>query len=294
MANGRTRGDRLARGRDAPRYGRAMSPVSRRRPTRGPKRGGPPGGSDVDAARLRAQPPLDVLMRETTRVAESDDAFLAEGLGAYVVGLLDTRGPDGDSSFETFCREAVDDPRAGTSVRGLTASALLAELGHASTRDDAAALLAGADPALLAELPGWCAVVGRVHIVEAGSLRTPDGSETVLHVLLDYDDTAAGSRHLVSIAVEHGEERVHLLDVRAREPRDSIAPIAEKYAGSSTAVWQWRGTDEIEALVGTAVRRTWTRTAEEWPVADVEGKPTPAWAFGVRRLERLTGVPLRA
>jgi len=276
-----------------PRYGRAMSPVSRRRPTRGPKRGGPPGGSGADAARLRAQPPLDVLMRETARVQEADDTFLAEGLGAYVVGLLDVRGPDGDASFATFCREAVDDPRAGTTALGLQASALLAELGHASVRADATALLHDADPALLAEMPSWCAHVGRVHIVEAGSLRTPDGRETVLHVVLDYDDPAAGSRHLVSVAVEHGEERVHLLDVRAREPQDSIAPIAEKYAGSRTATWQWRGTDEIEALVGAAVRQTWTRTVEEWPVQDVEGNPTPAWAFGVRRLERLTGSSLR-
>ena len=112
--------------------------------------------------------------------------------------------------------------------------------------------------------------------------------------MLDYDDPSAGSRHIVSIAVEHGEQRVHLLDVRAREPQDSIAPIAEKYARSSVAVWQWRGTDEIEALVGEAVRRTWTRTVDEWPVQDVEGRPTPAWAFGVRRLERLTGSSLRA
>jgi hypothetical protein len=237
-------------------------------------------------------------MRETTRIAETPDAFLAEGLGAFVLGLLDRRGPhasapEGPGSFASFCREAVDDPRAATALPGLQATALLAEHGHPSARADAAALLAGADPTLLAELPGWCAHVGRVHIVEAGSLRTPDGAETVLHVLLDYDDPAAGSRHLVSIAVEHGEERVHLLDVRAREPQDSIAPIAEKYARSRTAVWQWRGTDEIEALVGEAVRRTWTRTVEDWPVQDVEGKPTPAWAFGVRRLERLTGSALR-
>ena len=271
-----------------------MSPVSRRRQSRGPKRGGPPAGSGVDAARLRSQPPLDVLMREAERVAEAEDTFLAEGVGAYVLGLLDVRGPDGDASFAAFCREAVDDPRAGTSVLGLQASALLAELGHVSVRSDAAALIGDADPALLAELPSWCSHVGRVHIVEAGSLRTTDGSETVLHVVLDYDDPSAGSRHIVSIAVEHGEQRVHLLDVRAREPQDSIAPIAEKYARSPVAAWQWRGTDEIEALVGEGVRRTWTRTVDEWPVQDVEGKPTPAWAFGVRRLERLTGASLRA
>jgi hypothetical protein len=232
-------------------------------------------------------------MRETVRVQQADDAFLAEGVGAYVVGLLDVRGPDGDASYASFCREAVEDPRAISSVQGLQATTLLAELGHPSVRDVATALVAGADPALLAELPGWCAHVGRVHVVEAGSLRTRDGSETVLHVVLDYDDPSAGSRHLLSVAVAQGEGRVHLLDVRAREPRDSIAPIAEKYARSRTAVWQWRGTDEFDALVGGAVRSTGTRTAADWPVQDVEGKPTPAWAFGVRRLERLTGSSLR-
>jgi hypothetical protein len=270
-----------------------MSPVSRRRPSRGPKRGGPPAGTGADAARLRGMPPLDVLMREVARVGESTDAFGAEGVGGYVVGLIDVRGADGDTAFATFCRDAVADDRAGTSLRGLESMALLAELGHASVRADAAALLADADPALRAELPAWCEHVGRVHIVEAGSLRTPSGSETVLHVLLDYDVPTAGSRHLLSVAVEHGEQRVHLLDVRAREPRDSIAPIAEKYAGSRTAVWQWRGTDEFDALVGDAVRATWALGPDVWPVQDVEGKPTPAWAFGVRRLERLTGVSMR-
>jgi hypothetical protein len=270
-----------------------MSPVSRRRPSRGPRRGGPPGGADAEAALLRGRPPLDVLTRELTRVEEAEDAFLAEGLAGYVVGLLDVRGPEGGPSFETFCREVVDDARATTSLRGLAAVTVLAELGHPSVRALAAGLAAAADPALVAALPPWCAHVGRVHVVEAGSLRTRDGSETVLHVMLDYDEPAAGSRHLVSVAVERGEQRVHLLDVRARGPQDSLAPVAEQYAASPTARWQWRETDELDELVGDPVRTTWTRAATDWPVQDIEGKPTPAWAFGVRRLERLSGVSMR-
>jgi hypothetical protein len=234
-----------------------------------------------------------VLVHELTRVEEADDAFLAEGLGAYVVGLLDVRGPERGDSFEVFCREAVDDARAATSVPGLTAAAVLAELGHPAVRNRVAALLAAADPALLTELPVWCAHVGRVHVVEAGTLRTRDGRETVLHVMLDYDDLTAGSRHLVSVAVERDEQRVHLLDVRARGPQDSLAPIAEQYAGSPTARWQWREVGELDELVGDAVRTTWTRTVADWPVQDVEGKPTPAWAFGVGRLERLSGRSMR-
>jgi hypothetical protein len=234
-----------------------------------------------------------VLVRELKRVEEADDTFLAEGLGGYVVGLLDVRGPEGGASFEAFCREAVDDARSATSVPGLTAMSLLAELGHPSVRGDAARLVALGDPALLAELPAWSAHVGHVHVVEAGSLRTRDGSETVLHVMLDYDDPSAGSRHLLSVAVERDVRRVHLLDVRARGPQDSLAPIAEQYAGSPTARWQWREADELDELVGDAVRTTWTRTAADWPVQDVEGKPTPAWAFGVCRLERLSGAAMR-
>ena len=115
----------------------------------------------------------------------------------------------------------------------------------------------------------------------------------MLHVLLDYDDTTAGSRHLLSVAVERDERRVHLLDVRARGPQDSLAPIAEQYAASPTARWQWREADELDDLVGDAVRTTWTRTPADWPVQDVEGKPTPAWAFGVCRLERLSGASMR-
>ena len=239
-------------------------------------------------------PPLDVLTRELRRVQDTDDAFLAEGLGGFVLGLLDVRGPGGDgTSFASFCREVVDDPRAVSSSLGLQSLALLAELGHPDARSSAAALVDSADPALRDELPAWCDAVGHVHVVEAGSLRTGDGGETVLHVVLDYDVPSAGSRHLLSVAVEHGPQRVHLLDVRARGPQDSIAPIAEQYATSSTAVWQWRTADEIDGLVGDAVRTSWTHGDDDWPVQDVEGKPTPAWAFGVRRLERITGLSMR-
>jgi hypothetical protein len=226
-------------------------------------------------------------------VRDATDTFVVEGVVGFVVGLLDVRGQGAGTAYETFCREALDDPRAGTSALGLQAATVLAELGHPAVRDVAAALVAAADPALRAELPGWCAHVGRVHVVEAGSLRTPDDSETVLHVMLDYDEPSAGARHLLSIAVQHAARRVHLLDVRAREAEDSIAPIAEAYAGSPTARWTWHGGDEIEALVGDAVRTTWTRSPAQWPVQDVEGGSTPAWAFGVRRLERVTGADLR-
>ena len=222
------------------------------------------------------------------------DTFVVEGVLGFVVGLLDVRGPGAGSAYESFCREALDDPRAGTSVLGLQAATVLAELGHPAVRAAAAALVATAEPALRAELPEWCAHVGRVHVVEAGSLRTPDDSETVLHVMLDYDVRTAGARHLLSIAVQHTERRVHLLDVRAREAADSIAPIAEAYAGSATARWTWHGAGEIEALVSDAVRTTWTHDPAQWPVQDVEGGSTPAWALGVRRLEQVTGADLRA
>ena len=270
-----------------------MTPVSRRRPSRGPRRSGPPGGTGPDAARLRHQPPLDVLMRELVRIGETADAFRVEGVVGYLLGLLDVRGPGTDRSFAAFCRDALADPRAATSLLGLQSVVCLATLGHPDVRADAAALVGDADPGLVADLPRWCAHVGRVHLVEAGSLRTPDESETVLHVVLDYDDPAAGSRHLLSVAVEHAARRVHLLDVRAREPHDSIAPIADTYAGSASAVWAWRGTDELEALVGDAVRTTWSHGVDDWVVQDVEGNPTPAWAFGVRRLELLTGARMR-
>jgi len=233
-------------------------------------------------------------MRELVRLRDVTDTFLAEGAIGYVVGLLDVRGAD-DSSYASFCHEALDDARAATSVLGLEAAVALAELGHPSVRADAAALVAAADPSLRAELPSWCAHVGRVHVVEAGSLRTSDGSETVLHVLLDFDaGAAAGSRHLLSIAMQHKENRVHLLDVRARAPQDTIAPIAEQYAGSAEVLWSWREAGELESLVGDAVRTTWTRSPDRWPVHDVEGAATPAWALGVRRLEQVTGTDLRA
>jgi len=46
----------------------------------------------------------------------------------------------------------------------------------------------------------------------------------VLHVMLDYDDPVRGSRHLLTVAAEHREQRVHLLDVRMRDADDSLRP----------------------------------------------------------------------
>jgi len=232
-------------------------------------------------------------MRELVRIGETDDTFRVEGVIGYLLGLLDVRGPGAGSSYAAFCADVLSDPRSATSLLGLQATVCVAGLGHPDARGDAAAILAAADPALLGELPAWCAHVGRVHVVEVGSLRTPDESESVLHAVLDYDESSAGSRHLLSVAVEHAAQRVHLLDVRARAAADSIAPIAEKYVGSPTATWTWRGTEDLDGLVAAAVRTTWAHDVDEWPVQDVEGNPTPAWAFGVRRLEQLTGASLR-
>jgi hypothetical protein len=270
-----------------------MSPVSRRSGPRRPRRPDPRAGTGPAASGLRGRDPLDVLERELRRVQDATDAFAVEGVVGYVVGLLDVRGPAGDSAYEAFCREALDDARTGTSVLGLQAATVLAELGHPAVRARAASLVATADPALRAGLPAWCAHVGRVHLVEAGSLQTRDGRETVLHAVIDYDDRSAGSRHLLSVAVQHEERRVHLLDVRARAAEDSVAAIAEAYAASPTVRWAWLGVGDLEALVADAVRTTWTQPESRWPVQDVEGASTPAWALGVRRLERLTGADLR-
>ena len=78
-----------------------------------------------------------------------------------------------------------------------------------------AAAAAGAPEAVRDELPVWAAHLGRVHVVEAGSLRTADRREIVLHVMLDYDDPAGGSRHLLSIAAERVTQRVR----RGARPR---------------------------------------------------------------------------
>ena len=210
-----------------------------------------------------------------------------------IVDVLDPRGPVRDTALEQFCRAAVDDPRASTSLLGLQAMTVIATLGHIDVRVDAAAVVAGAPEALRDELPGWARHLGRVHVVEAGALRTADRREVVLHVMLDYDDPVGGSRHLLSIAAERVTQRVHLLDVRMREATDSLAPMAETYAGSTDPTWTWHEPTDLADLVGRPVRATADETAAAWTVKDLEGKATPVWPLGVARLEHLTGLVLR-
>ncbi len=226
------------------------------------------------------------------KLVDVTDAFVVEGVGTYLFDVLDVRGPVPDQAFERFCREAVEDPRAGVSLPGLASMALIADLGHPAVRARARAVLEAASDELSAELPSWRRHLGLVHVVEAGSLRTLDGRETIAHVLLDYDEPDAGSRHLLTIAVEHGEHRVHLLDVRGRGSEDSLAPVAEAYHGSEDPVWTWQDAVDLDALVGEAVRATSQRSVAAWPVSDVEGAPTSAWTLGVRRLEHVTGADL--
>lgn len=233
-----------------------------------------------------------MLMRELLALAEVDDAFAVEGVGSYVLDLVDVRGSASERALENFCGAAMADPRATTSLLGLQSVALIAALGPAVCRADAVRHGAAADPGLVAELPRWCANLGRVHLVEAASLRTSDGRETVLHLMLDYDDPAAGSRHLLTIACERTEQRVHLLDVRGRAPADSLTPMAQKYAASTEPVWSWIEATAIGDLVGGAVRTTVRHSDTAWPVVDVDGGATGAWTLGVRRLERLTGLDL--
>jgi hypothetical protein len=239
---------------------------------------------------MRHQPALDVLGRELVKLRGVDDAFVVEAIATYLFDILNARGDD--DAFRSFCQQAVEDPRSGTSELGLQAMSLIAALGHPAVRPAARAVLADAGPGL--ELPGWSACLGQVHVVEAASLATADGNETVLHVLLDYDEPGAGSRHLLTVAAEHTEERVHLLDVRGREPGDTLGPMAERYAGSQEPIWSWIAATDIAALVATAVRTTAGRPAASWPVVDVDGGPTSAWTLGVARLEGLSGIDLGA
>ncbi len=268
-----------------------MSPVSRGRKHKQPKASRPPGRT-ATAMRLRHQAPFDVLARELVKLAAVEDAFTIEGVGTFLFDVLDERGSS-DTAFETFCRGVVDDPRAATSVLGLQALALVADLGHPDVRAEAAGALAAAPADLVAQSPSWLLRLGRVHVVEAGALRTADGRETVLHVLLDYDDADAGSRHLLTIAVQHEENRVYLLDVRGREAHDALGPMAEAYTGSSDPVWTWLAADDLADLVEDAVRLTSTRPDSVWPVIDVDNGRSVAWALGVRRLEQVGGRALR-
>lgn len=266
-----------------------MSPVSRRRTPKSASRG---RRAPVTPRSSRRAPALDLLTRELAKLGTVTDAFVAEGVGTFLFDVLDERGPAPDDAFAAFCREVVDDPRATRSPLAVQAVALVAALGPHEVRDHAAAVRASVDAEVAATLPGWVEQLGAVHLVEGGALRTTDSRESVLHLLLDYDEPAAGSRHLLTVAIEHGEERVHLLDVRGREPGDSLAPMADKYAESVEPVWSWLDAAEVGPLVESAVRTTARRTQQDWPVQDIAGAATVCWTLGVRRLEQLTGLDL--
>jgi hypothetical protein len=264
-----------------------MSPVSKRRKPASRSRRGPAGRPST-----RRRPALDVLTGELVKLAGVTDAFAVEGVGTYLFDALDQRGPQPDDAFEPFCRETVGDPRAASTSLGVQALTLIAALGPAAVRDDARTAAEGAPDEVRAALPAWCAQLGAVHLVEGAALRTTDGGESVLHLLLDYDEPAAGSRHLLTLAIEHRADRVHLLDVRGREAGDTLAPMAEQYADSAEPVWSWLEPGAIADLVADAVRETARHSAGDWPVLDVENKPSVSWLLGVRRLEQLTGLDL--
>ena len=107
--------------------------------------------------------------------------------------------------------------------------------------------------------------------------------------MLDYDDPARGSRHLLTVAAEHREQRVHLLDVRMRDADDSLRPMAEAYAASPDPLWSWHDADDLDALVGDALRSTSRHETEVWPVLDLEGARSRLWPLGVRRLAHVSG-----
>ena len=234
-----------------------------------------------------------MLGSELLALGDVDDAVVVEARMTRIVNVLDPRGPERDPAFERFCRAALADPRATTSVLGVQALHVLAAMGHVGVRDEARAAAEAAVDELRGELPRWAAHLGRVHVVEAGSLRTADRREVVLHVLLDYDDPSAGSRHLLSIAAERVTQRVHLLDVRLRQASDSLAPMAATYGDSVDPTWTWHQASDIGELVARPVRATYDETPTAWTVRDLEGRPTLVWPLGVARLELVTGLTLR-
>lgn len=269
-----------------------MSPVSRRRPGAGRRAPVAAALRANEARKVRGENPLDAL---TSRIAALDvhaDGFAAEAVVSWVLEVVGSRGPDADETTARFCRSAVSDPRAGTTAAGLTAMSVLALHGHASVRDEAAALVAGADDGLRGSLPAWVGSVGQVRVVETGVLAAADGSETVLHLLLDHVDAAAGPRHLVTLAVHHGEQRVHLLDVRARRDDEVLAPMAEKYVGSADPVWSWGDAASVRSAADPAVRVTALQAPSVWPVLAVEGGETLTWTLGVHRLQHAAGAAL--
>ena len=261
-----------------------MSPVSRRRPGAGRRAPVATALRANEARKVRAENPLDAL---TSRIAKLDvhaDGFAAEAVVSWVLEVVGVRGPDADEVVARFCRTAVSDERAGTTVGGLQAMAVLALHGHASVRAEAAALLADADDGLRGSLPTWVEHVGQVRVVETGVLSTADGAETVLHLLLDHVHADAGPRHLLTLAVHHGEQRVHLLDVRARQHDEVLAPMAEKYAASSDPVWAWGDASSVLAAAVPAMGITGGHAPSQWPVLGVEGGETLTWTLGAHRL----------
>lgn len=269
-----------------------MSPVSRRRPGAGRRAPVATALRANEARKVRGENPLDAL---TSRIAKLDvhaDGFAAEAVVSWVLEVIGARGPDADEVVARFCRAAVTDPRAGTTAPGLQAMSVLALHGHQTVRAEAADLLAAADDDLRSALPSWVGHVGQVRVVETGVLSTADGTETVLHMLLDHVHPDAGPRHLLTLAVHHGEQRVHLLDVRARHDDDVLAPMAEKYAGSADPVWSWGDAGSVRAAAVPALRVTAGHAPSVWPVLGVEGGETLTWTLGVHRLAHAAGQDL--
>ena len=269
-----------------------MSPVSRRRPGAGRPAPAAARLRATEARRLRAEVPLDALTTRIARLGPTADGFAVEAVASGVLEVVASRGPDADETLARFSRAAVSDPRAGTTPLGLQAMAVLALHGHRALRDEAAELVACCDGDLRSSLPAWVDGVGRVAVVGTGVLRTADGTETVLHLLLDHVDPAAGPRHLLSLAVHHGDQRVHLLDVRSRRDDEVLGPVAERYVGSVDPVWTWGTAADVLAAADPAIRVTAARTPAQWPVLGVEGGETLTWALGTHRLEQVVGAPL--
>jgi hypothetical protein len=270
-----------------------MSPVSRRRPGAGRPRPVSDALSaklrSQEARRIRGEQPLDALTSRIGRLDGVVDGFKVEAVASYVLEVVASRGPDAEEVLARFSRAAVSDPRATTTSLGVSALAALSLHGHRAVRDECASLVAGADPELV---PAWVPTMGRVDVVETGVLRTATGDETVVHLMLDHVDAAAGPRHMLSLAVEHTEQRVHLLDVRVRQPDDVLAPLAERYAATSDPVWSWGSADEVRAVADPALRTTAMRAPSQWPVAGLEGGESLMWFLGVHRLEQVAGTSL--
>lgn len=229
-------------------------------------------------------------MSRLGRLDKPVDGFKAEAVASYVVEVVAGRGPDADEMLARFSHTAVADPRAVATPLGLQALALLSLHGHRDVRDEAAAAVE-ASP-LREQLPAWVGVVGRVRPVQIGVLRTAAGDETVLHLLLDHLDPAAGPRHLLTLAVSHGDHRVHLLDVRVRSADDDLDAMAARYDGSADPVWSWGDADAVRAAADPALRTTAARPPSQWPVLGVEGGETLMWPLAVHRLEQVAGTVL--